>query len=382
MLDRIHQFRTMALLTTGLIAVPPGSLDACTIMTLVAGDQVWMGNNEDFIKRGAVWFVPASEGKLGRVNFGFHDEWGKREDFAQGSMNEKGLAFDAAVTPKVSWSEDKEKPSPENLIELIMDRCATVEQAVEMFRKNNCHHLANCQFMFADASGNSVVVGWKENAGLDMQYRSKDYQVVTNTHLYIPTYRCARWTRASRILAADNNPSIDSVRRALSAVHQEGVAFSSYSCIYDLKLQQVHIYNLTNFDEVVTFDLHDELAKGESSHLLKKLFKHSPRLNDVRARPQRTDFETATTLSEQQLRRFVGTYETETNPSQTVRIELAQSGLKVINSGQDDASLFPESESVFRIAPDRGQVSFKFEFTARSFLADAAQTDRRRCQAD
>ena len=332
---------------------------ACTIMTLVVGDQVWMGNNEDFTKRGAVWFVPSVEGKFGRVNFGFHDWVGKRENFAQGSMNEKGLAFDAAVTPKVQWAADDRKPSPENLIELIMDTCETVNEAVQMFRDNNCHHLSGGQFLFADATGASAVIAWNSSTGLSVEHRSGNHQVVANTHLADTTYRCARWTRATQVISEDPQPSFDTVRRALEAVHQHGKGFTSYSCIYDLKLRRVSIYNLTNFDEVVTFDLSDELANGPSSHLLKNLFDDSPRLREVTSKQQRVDFGTRIKIGSRDLNRLAGVYETETNPQVTVRVEPMEDGLRVINEGQSDAILFPESETVFRISPDRGQVSFQ-----------------------
>lgn len=332
---------------------------ACTIMTLVVGDQVWMGNNEDFTKRGAVWFVPASDGKFGRVNFGFHSWTGKRENFAQGSMNEKGLAFDAAVTPKVDWSPDTDKPTPNNLIELIMDQCVTLDQAVQMFRDNNCHHLAGSQFMFADATGASAVVAWDAETGLSIKNRSGNHHVVANTQLATMTYRCARWTKATEVLAADPEPSFDTVRRALDAVHQHGKGFTSYSCIYELTGKRVSIYNLSNFDEVVTFDLADELNKGESSHLLKNLFKNSPALNEITSKPQRVDFDTGIKIDSVRLGRFGGLYQTETAPKLSVRVESTADGLRVINPGQSEAALFPESETRFRIAPDRGQVSFQ-----------------------
>lgn len=56
---------------------------ACSMFTLVRDGVVLMGNNEDFVEPGYVWFVPPVEGRLGRVNFGF-----KGDRFAQGSMNE------------------------------------------------------------------------------------------------------------------------------------------------------------------------------------------------------------------------------------------------------------------------------------------------------
>lgn len=342
-----------------LVETHLSQLSACTIMTLVADDQVWMGNNEDFTKRGAVWFVPADNGKHGRINFGFHDWTGKREKFAQGSMNEKGLAFDAAVTPKVGWVADDRKPSPDNLIEQIMDSCETVDQAVRMFRENNCRHLAGSQFMFADATGASAVIGWNLTTGLSVERRTGNHQVVTNTHLAGCTYRCARWTRATRVIKKDPNPTFDTVRRALEAVHQHGTGFTSYSCIYDLKQTKVSIYNLCNFDEVMTFDLRDELAKGESGYRLKDLFDDSPRLKEITSKPQRVDYGTRIKIDSSHLKRFAGLYETDVNPKTTVRVEAIADGLKVSNPGQDSAILFPESATMFRIAPDRGQVSFQ-----------------------
>ena len=107
------------------------------MFTLVRDGMALMGNNEDFVEPGYVWFVPPAEGRLGRINFGF-----KGDRFVQGSMNEKGLCFDAAVTADIAWQPDPAKKDTENLLELIMDTCATVDEAETLFRTYNCKHLA------------------------------------------------------------------------------------------------------------------------------------------------------------------------------------------------------------------------------------------------
>lgn len=338
----------------------PSSARACTIFSIVDGDVVLMGNNEDFNKRGAVWFVPGKDGRFGRVNFGFHGMFGRRENFAQGSMNEKGLAFDAAVTAKVPWVEDPAKETPDNLLEKIMNECSTVAEAVEYFRKYNCRYLAESQFLFADASGASCIVTWLRDNRLSVVYRDSPALVATNTRLEPSGYRCQRWTRASKELSIDGLPPFERARRALQAVHQHGPGgFTSYSCIYDLRRQRVFLYNLTNFEEVVELNLHAELAEGSSSHLLKDLFRRSPSLKEIKSKPQRMAYSTRIQLSAQELKQFEGTYSPKVAPHIRVRIEATDDGLRVHNPGQPAAELFPEAPTVFRLAPDRGQVSFQ-----------------------
>jgi len=114
-----HRNECLLIISGCLLAVVAGvtlsTVSACTLFTIVQNDVVLMGNNEDFTKQGAIWFIPARNGNFGRVNVGFHHIFGRREEFAQGSMNEKGLAFDAAVVEKIPWKPDPNKETPDNL---------------------------------------------------------------------------------------------------------------------------------------------------------------------------------------------------------------------------------------------------------------------------
>ncbi len=323
---------------------------ACAMFTLVSGDSVLMGNNEDFIKPGYVWFVPAAEGRLGRVNFGFADK------FAQGSMNEKGLTFDAAVVAEIPWEPDPVKKDTKNLLEVIIDTCGTVEEALQLFGEYNCKHLSGSQFMFADATGDAAVVTWLPEKGLSVVRRTGDYLLNTNTRLDYSQYRCERYVLAERRLVQGGAAPELVARDALDAIHQEGEgAFTSYSTIYDLKKGLVHVYNLANYDEVVTFNLAEELSKGADRSALKDLFKDSPRLKDIRKVPPRT-YETRIELPAEQLQRFAGKYSVMDGKA-IINVEVAGNELLFIPPDGKAAHLFPESETKFRIV-EGGQVTF------------------------
>jgi penicillin V acylase-like amidase (Ntn superfamily) len=343
----------IGLLALGLRALHE-SAQACAMFTMVSGDTVLMGNNEDFIKPGYVWFVPADDGRLGRVNFGFSDK------FAQGSMNEKGLCFDAAVVTEVPWEPDPEKENVDkgtkNLLEHIMNTCGTVEEAIALFETYNCAHLASSQFMLADATGASAVVTWLPDTGLSVVERTGDYLINTNTRLEASQFRCKRYVLAERKLASATAPSVEVARDALDTIHQEGEgAFTSYSNVYDLKNRLSHVYNLANYDEVVTFDLTAELAKGPHRVALKKLFRNSPKLSALR-KANRRSYETAIALPTNSLARFSGKYSVMDGKT-SVGIKVEGDILRLVPPDGKAAHLFPESETKFRIR-EGGQLTF------------------------
>jgi len=342
-----------------LIAVllPASQAQACTIFCVVRDGQVLFCNNEDFTKPGYIWFVPAAKGRLARVNLGFDDR------FAQGSMNERGLAFDSTALAPVPWKSDPSKETPRNLIEKIMNECATVAEALAYFEKYNCTHLSDGQFLFADAAGDAAVVAWLPETGLSLTRRTSDRLIVTNTRLEMSGYRCQRFERAKQMLAATPSADINSLAAVLNAVHQRGPGgFTSYSNVFDLKNRKIYLYNLANFQEVVALDLVEELAKGATKpRPLAELFKSRATLDDIRAGEQRTTWETRVELSPEQLDKLVGTYSPEQDAKIKFKVSRGDGVLLVENPGQPVATLFPESSTTFRIAPDRGQVTFVLE---------------------
>ena len=338
------------LLTVVIVAM---DARACAIFTLVRDGRVFFGNNEDYIKPGVIWFERGRKGRHGRVNVGFDD------DFAQGGMNEKGLAFDAATVTEIPWEADPEKETPKNLPGKILDECATVEEAIAYFHKYNCKHLSGGQFLFADATGAAALIAWLPGQGLSITRREGDALVATNTRLGRSGYRCARHVKATRVLGEHQGASLETMTAVLDAIHQEGpAAFTSYSTVYDLPNRRVYIYNLADFTQVREFDLTAQLAeKRKQVFKLAGLFPDGPTVDDLTARPQRTGWDTRIELDPAILARYVGSYRLQ--PDICAEITAGGEGaLAVRTPGHPGATLVPESQTQFRIAPDRGTVTF------------------------
>lgn len=342
------------ILTTCLVCLVTYPAYACAMFTVVEPDgEVYFANNEDYIKPGYVWFEPGKHEKLGRVNFGFDDR------FVQGSMNERGLCFDAAALPEVPWSKDPNKKDIKNLIELIMERCGTVDEALAKFDEYNCQHLASGQFMFADATGASAVVTWDPRGRISIVKRKEPFLLITNDRLEWSGLRDERFVLADRMLRGGTASGVEGCAKVLSAIRQCGKdAYTSYSNVFDPKALQIHVYALGNYDEMRTFDLRAELEKGAHRFALKDLFSKGATLDEVLAMPRR-EYPTEITLAPQLLAKYAGTYAC-TEPAFKVDVTVdGVRGLLFHPEGQGTVGLKPESETGFRFRETFGTVTFK-----------------------
>ncbi len=334
----------------GTIALALESVYPCAMFTLGEKDLVLFANNEDYIKPGYVWFTPSKDGRYGRINFGFRD-W-----FAQGSMNEEGLCFDAAVTVEIPYEPEPDKKSIKNLIDKIMDECATVEEAKAYFEEYHCSHLSGSQFMFADRHGMSMVVSWLPDRGVILAEREGAFQLITNSRNEASGFRCERFVLAERELTSGKKLSLDLARNTLAAIHQEGEqAFTTYSNIFDPVNRKVYVYNIANYEEVIEFDLREELARGKHSAALADLFESDRTVSDIRDVPVR-QFETEVSLDPSLLQRYAGEYVTDTPPA-VLEFKVDENGLAISSGEGKPAHLYPESDESFRIR-EGGQITF------------------------
>lgn len=328
-------------------------VQACAMITAVQGDDVFFGSNEDYIEPGYYWVVPASKGRYGRIAFGFKDH------FMQGGMNEKGLCFDAAVVTKIPWTLDPAKKTPKNLLEKIMEECATVAEALSYFQQYNCKHLDSAQFMFADATGAAMVVTSDPRGFMSVVQRTEPLLINTNVRLEFSQYRCPRYVLAEQTLHKSTTHSLDDVAAALSAIHQEGKdAYTTYTYIAEPRRGRIHVYHHGNAAESITLDVAALLAEGKQTVELNPLFTQGPTLDEIRAAAPRS-YETAIELSPAALRRFCGAYHVD-EPATDVFVRLDDEGrLNVLFGAQRPVVLSPESPNKFRIMPDQGQITFQ-----------------------
>jgi len=262
----------------------------CTTVVKVKGTSVLTGFNLDYRNYAPlIWIIPAAEGRYGRFCFGFDENY----KIAEGGLNEKGLFIAVnALNEDAGWKADPGLPNWEKwpgwyqtgVPDGILAKCATVDEAVRVFKSYNLFTLNRVKFLIADKSGDSIVIEWSRD-GLRFIKRMKDFQISTNfiTSNYDPgQYPCFRYRVAEQILStgADRN-SLDLIRSILSATHMEFQTPTVYSNICDLRSGDIHIYYFHNYEEVVKLNLFEELKKGEARYAVESLFKVKPYVADV-----------------------------------------------------------------------------------------------------
>jgi len=265
--EKEHTMKRFLTLGIILLALLPGSyLYACTGFSISKGDLVLFGNNEDSINPNTkVWYVPAENGKYGRVYFGFDDF------YPQGGMNEKGLVFDGFATSPNKVKKSLDKPAfSGNLMDKVMSECATVDEALEIFGRYNLAFLDQAMVFIADANGDSAII-----EGDDIVRKKGRYQVCTNFYQSSTKkedIRCERYKIATAMLEDTDDVSVRLCKRVLAATHMEAPTPTLYSNVYDLKRQIVYLYHFHNFQNEVVIDLKAELAKGAHRLNLPDLF--------------------------------------------------------------------------------------------------------------
>ncbi len=251
---------------------------ACTIFTVSHGDIVLFGNNEDYTNpKTHYWIIPAEEGKYGGVYFGFDDF------IPQGGVNEKGLSYDINALPKAPFNLHPELPKQDDwIVRVLMKKCGTVEEAIRMAKSYNWGDSLKWQIHLGDAGGDAVVISAGPDGELAFSRKPKGngYLVSTNFNLANQKnaydYPCPRYNTAEKMLDAIDSSeklNVDYCRSILDAVHVEGASINTlYSNVVDLKNGMIYLYHWHQWDEVVTLDIAEQLAKGSQRGRISDLF--------------------------------------------------------------------------------------------------------------
>jgi hypothetical protein len=279
-------FLIMALLASATVDCARG----CTTLFMTHEDGPFAGFNLDynnFYPR--IWVVPASEGRYGRFCFGFDENY----KIAEGGLNEKGLFIAAnALNEDAGWKPDPDLPNWEEwsgwfetgVPDGILAKCATVDEAVRVFKEYNLFTLNRVKFLIADRAGASLVIECSRD-GLAFVERAQEYQISTNfvTANYAPgQYPCGRYAVADAILSADTGTEpVALLRAALSATHLEFLTPTVYSNICNLGTGDILIYYFHNYEAVAQLNLFEELRKGEARYLVESLFAVKPFVSEA-----------------------------------------------------------------------------------------------------
>jgi len=135
------------------------------------------------------------------------------------------------------------------------------------------------QVLFGDAGGDSMIVD-----GDTILCKQGTFQLATNFRLSEnpdPPYPCWRYNTALDLLSKADSFSVELFRDILNATHQDPGTL--YSNIYDLKKGLIYLYYHHDFENVVVFNVAEELAKGFHFYRLASLFPPNAEAEDLQA---------------------------------------------------------------------------------------------------
>ncbi len=252
----------MSLLT--MIFIFSSNSIGCSIIKITKNGITVVGNNEDQMNPNTrIWFEPGKKGIYGVVYVGFDNL------YPQGAMNEVGLFFDACTQSfrPVLNTNGKLKISALELEKKIMQECITVNEVKDLISRYNIDFWASAVLRFVDKTGKYLYVD-----GDSLIIGEKDYFVQTNVRPY-ENKKCWRFEKATRLLQNSYNADINYCKSIMDSIHQEKKSGGTiYTTIYDLNSGKVYLYYFYNYNNVITFDLKEELKKGHRVLNMSDLF--------------------------------------------------------------------------------------------------------------
>ncbi len=162
-------------------------------------------------------------------------------------MNEKGVCIALLAVPEVQMTDDPEKITlnTTTAIRLVLDKAASVDEAVELLRGYNIYFSGDvtCHFLIADATGKSVIVEYYDG-GLQVVEADTDYQIASNFVAYHGLNIGEGYTEFERYYAVEEvlrNNNVVTMAECEKLLNTIGV----YDGETD-KLQWSVVYNLTD----------------------------------------------------------------------------------------------------------------------------------------
>lgn len=163
---------------------------ACSVLYYVDSitGNIYTVNSEDYWLDvdAYIQIEPKSKKEYARLWYGWNN-------FAQGGINDKGLFFDAAVTPEQEKMKGYHNPK-NNLGNKILAFCSTVDEALAYIEKEKIA-LNKSHLIFGDKTGKAVVVEWV-NGERKLHWIKNNKLIMTNYLLSDPeagNYPCYRY---------------------------------------------------------------------------------------------------------------------------------------------------------------------------------------------
>ena len=181
-------------------------------------------------------------------------------------MNEKGLAIALISVPQARPPFDKNKVTlnTTTAIRLVLDKTATVDEAVNILRQYNIYFSGDiyCHYLIADASGKSVIVEYF-NGELQTVTTDEPYQIAANFIAYNAVNigegfdEFQRYNTVKSVI--NNNNGFLTKEQAVSLLAQtgavKGIDSLQWSVLYNLSALSGVIFAHRKVENLVEFTL-------------------------------------------------------------------------------------------------------------------------------
>ncbi len=258
------------------ITLGSNQANACSILyykDTVTG-KIYVANNEDY------WYdvnpyiklIPESKNRYARLWYGWND-------FAQGGVNEFGLFFDAATTPKEPEIIGYRNPGKRNLGDEILSKCKTIYEAVDYLEQQKIA-LTDGHMFFGDGAGDAIVVEWI-NGEKKLTSINDHYLIATNFLLADPSkgnYPCPRYDAMKKELLSVKEKNVPVDLKQIGNIAAKAVQVPTkdehnreggtlYSTFIDLTdMEFILVYKLDN-SKITRLNLREEFSAGKEKKI-------------------------------------------------------------------------------------------------------------------
>jgi hypothetical protein len=258
------------------IALSYSALNACTIFSTATENCVLVGRNFDWENpenSGTIWFIPETDNSYGYAIVEIISETMPYE-----GVNNRGLFIGIAAVPDTKTPLSLFKPMRKSLemVEIILQKAANVEEAIKIFPKYANlfgKFLGNpvVHYKIVDASGKSAVVEYLDKKIVVIRDEKKN-RIVTNHFLTDPSLGEAgknsfeRFDIASEELQKNENCTIVDIHNILNKVSQKSTIWSN---VYDLKNMILSIDNKQT--AIFEINILEEIGRGKHGYKLAEI---------------------------------------------------------------------------------------------------------------
>lgn len=253
---------------------------ACSAFTATSPEgQQYFGRNYDYYDTDAL--VVYSEPKDGYASYGIVDlafygintENGIDADsslaklymlsapyICMDGINEKGLGIGILQlnTPEIHQDNGKKDFMPIMAIRVILDTCASVDEAIEYLESYDYHSFLGDSFhlYITDKTGRSVVVEWDNDEMFIVEDTGCTNEVLCEKHEYYESdWKCKRYDIIKARLAEKNN--VLNAVEAMQLTNEAKQKNTEWSCVYKLDEFAFDICLDGNYDKKYTFTRKD-----------------------------------------------------------------------------------------------------------------------------